>query len=96
VILLAIAAGCRPEGATGDVVDSTFIATMAELQQLQVDPALDSAAREAARRYILQRRGLTPEGLYQAARALAEDEEHALRVWRAIDSVARADTSRRR
>ena len=95
--MLAIAAaGCRTEGATGDVSDSAFIATMAELQRVQTSTALDSAARDSARRSVLQRRGLTPEQLYRAARAMAADEAHAVRVWQAIDSVSRADTSRGR
>ena len=93
LLLMSTATGCRPERATGEVVDTTFIAAMAELQRVSMNPVLDSTARDSARRAILQRRGLTPEALYQAARALASDEERAMRVWAAIDSAARADTT---
>ena len=33
---------------------------------------------------------------FATARSLARDEDHAMRVWQAIDSIARADTTRRR
>ena len=74
------------------VSDSTFVATMAELRLVQLNASLDSAGRTVARQRILQRRGLTPAALERAARALADDPEHAGAVWQAINAhVARAE-----
>lgn len=82
------------EGLAG-VSDSTFVQTMAELRIVHGRAEIDSAARAAALDSILQRRGLTPEQLEQAARSLAEDPERALELWRAIDRRVRGDTLER-
>ena len=73
----------------GGVSDSTFVATMAELQRIQTDGALDSAGRVAARARVLQRRGLTPDHLERVAQSLADDPERAADLWRAIDERLR-------
>ena len=95
VLVMALAACNRGESSAG-MSDSTFVATMAELQKIQEDPTLDSAAQAAARTRVLQSRGLTPEELERAARALAEDPAHAADVVQAIDRQARGDTTARR
>lgn len=91
-LVMALPACERGESATG-VSDSTFVATMAELQKIQEDPVLDSAAQADARSRVLQSRGLTPEMLERAARALADDPKHAAEIVQAIDRQARGDTT---
>lgn len=95
VLVLTLPACERGMSSTG-VSDSTFVATMAELQKIQEDPALDSAAQAAARTRVLQSRGLTPVTLERAARALADDPQHAADIVQAIDRQARGDTSETR
>ena len=85
-------AACEGGESLAGVSDSTFVQTMAELRIVHGRAEIDSAARAAALDSILQRRGLTPEQLEQAARALAEDPERALELWRAIDRLVRGDT----
>jgi hypothetical protein len=92
VLVMALAACDRGEASAG-MSDSTFVATMAELRKIQEDPTLDSAAQAAARTRVLQSRGLTPEELERAARALADDPAHAAEVVQAIDRQARGDTT---
>lgn len=78
-------AGCL--GSSSDprtINDSTFVATMADLRRIGADTTLDSMAQDSARRVILRTRGLTADELERAARALAEDPEHAIAVWQAI------------
>ena len=58
---------------------------MARLHVVQADATLDSAARAAARDSVLQEQGLSRERLEAAARALADDPDRALAVWRAIE-----------
>ena len=92
-VALAMAlAACEGGESLAGVSDSTFVQTMAELRIVHGRAEIDSAARAAALDSILQRRGLTPEQLEQAARALAEDPERALELWRAIDRRVRGDT----
>lgn len=94
VALIGIA-GCRRGGASAGVSDSTFVAAIAELHAINADTSLDSTARAAARRRVLQERGVTGDALERAARAMAEDPEHALAVWTAIDHRVRDTTTRR-
>ena len=70
-----------------DVDDSTFVAVMARLHAIERDALLDSAGKVEARRGALQERGLSPEQLERAARALADDPDRAIRVWNRIDSA---------
>jgi hypothetical protein len=89
--LVALAFGawaCGSGDITAGVSDSTFVATIAELRRIQNDASLDSARRVQTRQAVLQRRGLTPDRLEQAARALAGDPERAVAVWQAIDRRA--------
>lgn len=92
VMFLTVGAGCHGTSATG-ISDSTFVRTIAALHEINADTALDSAGRAHARTQLLQERGLTPDALERAARALAADPERALAVWTAIDEHARTDTS---
>lgn len=85
--------GCRQESAGGDTADSLYVAVMSELQQVRIDPRLDSAGRAEARRKVLQGRGLTPEELARLARRVAEDPERAAEVWRAIEARSRVRES---
>ena|SRR5688572_21722731 len=93
-LLVVLVAGCdRGELAPG-VRDTTFVATMAELQRIDQAPGMDSASRQAARAMALQRRGLTRARLEEAAVALADDPERALEVFRAIEDRLNSDTIR--
>ena len=71
--------------------DSTFVATMTELRRIETDPAMDSTARDSARTAILRQNGITPAELEQEARAMANDPERALGVWRAIERRAEGE-----
>ncbi len=73
--------------------EAQFASTMADLRRIQLNPALDSAARTIARREVLQERDLTPEALEAAARALARDVRRSTEVWSRIDSLAAGDTA---
>ncbi len=95
IVLVMTAAACKGGESSTGMSDSTFVATMAELQKIQEDPLLDSAAQAAARTRVLQSRGLTPVTLERAARALASDPEHAAEIVQAIDRQARGDTTSR-
>ena len=88
IVLVMTLAACKGGESSTGMSDSTFVATMAELQKIQEDPLLDSAAQAAARTRVLQSRGLTPEELERAARALADDPAHAAEVVQAIDRQA--------
>src|SRR6185437_6236617 len=72
---------------TSSVDDSTFVRTMIELQKLARDTSLDSLMRDSTRHVILRRHGLTAEELVRAARAMANDPDHAERVWTAISTA---------
>ncbi len=88
VVIAALAlGGCRQGHEISGISDSTFVATMASLHAIERNPALDSAGKAAARRAALQERGLSPDGLERAARALASDPEHAIKLWTRIDSA---------
>lgn len=77
------------------VSDSAFVASMADLRRIGAVGA-DSTATSAARRRVLQQRGLTTEQLERAARALAADPERATAIFEAIQrrAVAPTDTAR--
>lgn len=83
----AAVCGCGRARDIAGVDDSTFVQTMAKLQAIEANPALDSAARAAARRRALQERGLAPADLERAARALADDPVRAAKVWSRIDTA---------
>ncbi|HEX6059741.1 MAG TPA: hypothetical protein VFZ11_12090 [Gemmatimonadaceae bacterium] len=84
-VLVAVATlACGTDEIVSGVSDSTFVATLADLQRIRSDPSLDSAAREESRRRILQGRGLTAEQLEQAATALAEDPRRARELLQAV------------
>lgn len=88
MMLVACEGGQRLAG----VSDSTFVETMADLRRLHSQPWLDTTARAAARDSILQSRGLTPEDLERASRALAGDPDRALEIWAEIDRRVQGDT----
>ena len=87
VIAVTMTLGCGRGEIVSGVSDSAFVATMAELRQVQ-QPGMDSAGITRARQGVLQRRGLTAEQLEQAARALAADPDRAASLWAAIDQKA--------
>jgi hypothetical protein len=94
LLALLLGAGCqRGGGGGGGISDSTFVAALTELQVIDRDATRDSAAKAAARREVLQERGLTPEGLERVARRLAADPVRAREIWRRIDSLATARTA---
>ena len=83
VVCLALVGGCRARGR--GVSDSTFVATMAELRQVDENRSLDSAAKAAARKRVLQGRGLSAEAVERRARELVRDPDKAGAIWQAID-----------
>ena len=90
LLFLAAAPACDRSNGLPGMSEEEFVHAMAELRRIERDVSLDSAARTTARRNTLQERDLTPEALEAAARALADDPEHALAVWQRIDSLATA------
>lgn len=97
ILLVLVAAASlsacrRPERSSG-VSDSTFVATLAELKRVENTPVSDTAQRAALRASILQRRGLSPAKLEQAAHELAQNPKHAQEIWQAVERRA-ADTTR--
>ena len=77
LLLILVIAGCTRDGLAPGMSDSTYIASMVALLRVGGDATLDSAGRAAARRTVLQQRGLTPEQLEQWARGLARDPQRA-------------------
>ena len=80
LLLVLVIAGCKRDRAAPGVNDSTYVASMVALYRVAVDTMLDSAGRAAARRSVLQQRGLTPEQLERWARELARDPQRAASV----------------
>jgi hypothetical protein len=99
-LVAVVALACGRNEIVDGVSDSTFVATLADLQRVGTDPRLDRAARDSARRAVLQGRGLTVEQMDRAARALADDPERARELLQAVrvrlmpgaDSAGRGDT----
>jgi hypothetical protein len=95
ILLIAAAACSRGELAPG-VTDSTFVATMADLNRVRTGSLRDSGARSAARAEVLRKHAVTPEQLEEAARALADEPDRAAAVWQAIEErAARRDSAPR-
>ena len=90
-LVMALSA-CEGGQRLAGVSDTTFVRTMAELRVAHSRAWPDSAAKAAALDSILQSRGLTPEQLEAAARALAQDPERAVEIWRAIHRHIQGDT----
>ena len=86
-LLALLVAACAGGELVPGVRDTTFVATMAELRRAE-GTVRDSAARAAARRRILQQRGLTVDQLERAARVLAADPPRAIAVWQEIERRA--------
>ena len=86
--LIVLVGACRRGEIIGGVTDSAFVGTMAALERINVNAEMDSSARAAARATVLQSRGLAPEMLERAARALAKDPDRALAIWRKISMQA--------
>jgi len=87
LILACAVVGCARGDIVPGVSDSTFVSTMAELRRAE-GSTTDSAALSAARRRILQQRGLTVEVMDRAARALANDPARATALFDAIEKHA--------
>jgi hypothetical protein len=79
------ALGCSRPTTQPEVSDSTFVAVMSELRRIETDTSLDSTMRDSMRKVTLRQRSLTPEALERAARALANEPERAVAVWRSIE-----------
>ena len=75
---------CRRGEITAGVSDSTYVATMIALTRINQEEGRDSASRAAARDSVLQSRGLTPDDIERAARALEQDPAHAVELWAKI------------
>jgi hypothetical protein len=87
LILACAVVGCARGDIVPGVSDSTFVSTMAELHRAE-GSTTDTAALAAARKRILQQRGLTVEVMDRAARALANDPKRAADVFDAIEKRA--------
>src|ERR671925_656042 len=95
-IAVAIAACARPGGRAG-MDDSTFVATMGQLQVIERKTDVSEAVRDSLRAAVLQEQGLTPPDLERQARSYADDPAHASAIWTAISrKMASIDTSGRR
>jgi hypothetical protein len=80
LLLILVISGCPRDGVAPGMSDSAYIASMVALLRVAGDATLDSAGRAAARRSVLQQRGLTPAQLEQWARDLARDPQRATEV----------------
>jgi hypothetical protein len=87
VFLACAMVGCARSEIVPGISDSTFVATMADLRRADA-LGTDSAAKAAARRRILQQRGLTVKQMDDAAKALAKDPQRLVDVFVAIDKRA--------
>ena len=87
LMLACAVVGCARGDIVPGVSDSTFVYTMAELRRAE-GSTTDSAALGAARKRILQQRGLTVEVMDRAARALANDPARATALFDAIEKHA--------
>lgn len=92
LLVAAIAACARIDGPSAND-DSTFVATMARLHAIEKNPALTEAARDSARRQVLQEQGLTTRELEALARGYAHDPAHASAIWSAINRKVLSLTS---
>jgi hypothetical protein len=94
--MLLLSTGACRNRATGPapVSDSTFVATMADLYEVNGDRSLDSSARAAARQRVLTAHGVSSERLEATGRALGTDPERAARVWARLDSLVRGTLAR--
>lgn len=84
IVWAAMAACSRMDGG-GVMDDSTFVTTMAQLSAIEQRYELTDAARDSARRRVLQEQGLTVDALERQARAYGDDPRRATAIWRAID-----------
>ena len=87
MVLACAVVGCAQRDIVPGESDSAFVATMADLRRLEDTPP-DTAARAAARRRILQQRGLTVKQMDRAGRALANDPARAAAIFDAIQKRA--------
>ena len=87
IVLACAVVGCARSDIVPGVSDSAFVATMADLRRLEDTPP-DTATRAAARRRILQQRGLTLDQMDRAGRALASDPTRAAEIFDAIQKRA--------
>ena len=83
-LVLSGTVACRQGEIVAGVSDSTFVATMVALTRINQEEARDSASRAAARDSVLQSRGLTEDDMERAARALEQDPERAVELWKRI------------
>ncbi|MGQ0715247.1 MAG: hypothetical protein ACT4PJ_16230 [Gemmatimonadaceae bacterium] len=84
VLIVSIAA-CGRMGDASAVDDSTFVSTMARLYAVERNGELTEAARDSARRQVLQEQGLTTAELAELARRYGSDATHAAAIWTAIN-----------
>ena len=88
LVLIVLVGACRRGEIIGGVSDSAFVSAMAALERINENAELDSSDRADARATVLQSRGLAPETVERAARALAKDPDRALAIWRKITMQA--------
>jgi hypothetical protein len=82
------ASGCRSADASLGMTDTTYVNTLSELKAVADDPALSDAVRTQRRDAVFRKYNVRAEQLEVAARALANKPDHAMRLWRAIDTRA--------
>jgi len=94
ILLIVCALGCRKrqrELAPG-VSDSTYVAVIAQLEQVQRDSMSDDSTRRTARQNTFTRYKVSPEAIEEASATLASDPQRALKLWQAIDRRFKAST----
>ena len=87
LILACAMVGCARHDIVPGVSDSAVVAAMADFRRVQGSTS-DTVVLAAARRRILQQRGLTVELMDRAGRALANDPQRAADLFDAVDKRA--------
>jgi hypothetical protein len=84
----AVVAGCAGRDADLGMSDSTYVNAMSDLKAVADDPKLSEPLRRQRRDAIFRKYALGAEQFEKASDALSGKPEHAMRLWRAIDSRA--------
>jgi hypothetical protein len=89
---IVVEVGCRRGEIVEGVTDSTFVATIAELQRVNADAKIPRNGRQRARDSVLRKHRVSARSLERAAGVLAGDPERAAELWRAIGKYERPDS----
>ena len=88
IVVVVVAAGCPAADRPVDLgmSDSTFVRTLVRLRRVAEDTALDSLAKDSARKVVLRNQKVTVEQLDSAAKALAAQPRRADTLWQTIEN----------